>query len=321
MQPLDDVGAHGGSGRGGQRQHDRVAEGVDDVAEAAVVGPEVVAPLAHAVGLVDDEQRRLGADQGLEGVLAGELLGGQEHELEVARPQAANACAGGVADRRVDLDRRAHVLALEADDLVALQGDERGHHHGGPGSGGGDHLVDGRLAVAGRHDGQHVPPPDRGVGRRALAGAQAVERQLPPGDPVEPALRGPTGPRPSIPFVPARSRCPTSPCASPSPFPGSAARAIPRRREPHPCDLAPSQHWSSPVPSPPTGPGGGTGRRGGLKPLRPQGRAGSIPAPGTCSERPRRSAPSRRSCSTGSRRRPRRTERRRPDLGTVSQNS
>src|SRR5215471_18398059 len=31
----------------------------------------------------------------------------------------------------------------------------------------------------------------------------------------------------------------------------------------------------------PLGPGGGTGRRRGLKPLGPQGRAGSNPAPGT----------------------------------------
>ena len=94
-EPVDDVGAHGRRGRGGEGDHDGMAEGVDDVAEAAVVGAEVVAPLADAVRLVDDEQRRPGGHQRVERVLAGELLGSEEHELEVAVAQRGERLGAG----------------------------------------------------------------------------------------------------------------------------------------------------------------------------------------------------------------------------------
>ena len=58
LQPLDDLGAHRRGGGRGEREHGRVAELLDDAAEAQVVGPEVVAPGGDAVRLVDDEQRR-----------------------------------------------------------------------------------------------------------------------------------------------------------------------------------------------------------------------------------------------------------------------
>ena len=58
---LDDVVADRRGGRGGQGEDGGVAELVDRLPEAQVVGAEVVAPLADAVCLVDDEQ----ADAGL----------------------------------------------------------------------------------------------------------------------------------------------------------------------------------------------------------------------------------------------------------------
>ena len=61
-----------------------MAERGDRLAEAQVVGAEVVAPLADAVRLVDDEQRDAGARRSSSiDVLVGELLRGEEHELDL----------------------------------------------------------------------------------------------------------------------------------------------------------------------------------------------------------------------------------------------
>ena len=51
-----DLVAHQGGGRGRAGQHVRRSQGVQDPAEPQVVGPEVVAPLGDAVGLVDGDQ-------------------------------------------------------------------------------------------------------------------------------------------------------------------------------------------------------------------------------------------------------------------------
>ena len=229
VQALDDVGADRGRGRGREGDDDRVVEDVDDVAEAAIVGPEVVAPLADAVGLVDHEQRRLGGHQGVERVVAGELLGGEEHELEVTLPEARERVgARRVAHGGVDLHRLADVLALESHDLVALEGDERRDDDRGAGSGGGHDLVDGRLAVPGGQDGEHVAPPHRGLGCGPLPRPEPVERQLAAGDPVQAASRWAEGPahraRRSPRAIPSSD---STMCHSLPPFPSCAREHYP----------------------------------------------------------------------------------------------
>jgi hypothetical protein len=72
---LGDVGSDRSGRRGGQGQHRRVAEPFDHVAQPQVVGPEVVTPRGHAMGLVHDEQGGLRLLQPREHVLLRQLFG------------------------------------------------------------------------------------------------------------------------------------------------------------------------------------------------------------------------------------------------------
>jgi hypothetical protein len=64
-----------------------VSELIDDLPEAQVVRPEVVAPLVDAVSLIDDEQARPGLIQRLEYLRLLELLRRHEDELDFAALQ------------------------------------------------------------------------------------------------------------------------------------------------------------------------------------------------------------------------------------------
>ena len=79
-----DLLGHPRRGGGGRGHHRRAAERGDRVVQAQVVGAEVVAPLGHAVGLVDDEQPTRRPPAPSEGA-RGEALGRREHELRLAR--------------------------------------------------------------------------------------------------------------------------------------------------------------------------------------------------------------------------------------------
>ena len=75
---------HGRCGGGGEG-HDRGrAQRGQPLAEQAVVGPEVVPPLADAVGLVDRDERRRAAGQHLGEAGHAQALGGDEEEVEAA---------------------------------------------------------------------------------------------------------------------------------------------------------------------------------------------------------------------------------------------
>ncbi|HEX7956611.1 MAG TPA: ATP-dependent DNA helicase RecQ, partial [Pyrinomonadaceae bacterium] len=92
-------------------------------ADAQVLGPEVVAPFGDAVRLVDHEQRGARHGQLVEHVLVGELLRGQEEELERVLGQLGQR---PVALRRRDLGVQLGGAARGALgqvlDLVALEG-------------------------------------------------------------------------------------------------------------------------------------------------------------------------------------------------------
>ena len=128
-------------------------------AEAQVVRPEVVAPLRDAVRLVDDHQRRARASDLLEHVGVGELLGRHEQELEAVLARRRRAPRSR-SDSRDALEETAAAppsrLVVEALDLVALEGDQRRDDERRPVEQQPGDLVDRRLAVARRHDGQRV---------------------------------------------------------------------------------------------------------------------------------------------------------------------
>ena len=100
---------------------------VEDPGDAAVVGPEVVTPVADAVGLVDHEQadpRRERREHRLPERCVREPLGRDEQDVDLVAVEAIGDVVPLVAVVAVDRHTR-HAAALAGVDLVAHQGEER----------------------------------------------------------------------------------------------------------------------------------------------------------------------------------------------------
>ena len=177
---LGDVGGDAGVG-GGRRGEDGDARRQvgEQGADAAVVGPEVVAPVGDAVRLVDHHEAGVGRQ-------AGEHLVAERRVVEPL----------GRAEQHVDLarrDRRVHLVPLgdvrrvdrhgadpgarRGRDLVPHERQERRHDDGGPGAAGAQQRrgdeVDGGLAPPGAlHDERATPERDEGLDRAPLVLAQ-----------------------------------------------------------------------------------------------------------------------------------------------------
>src|SRR5215213_435330 len=104
-----------------------MVERLDHGAEPEVGRPEIVTPLADAMRFVDNEQRWPGLPEPTQRLLVVEPLGRDEQKLEVAFFQILERLPPiGLSDGGVHLRRPACFLLLDAFDLVALQGYERG---------------------------------------------------------------------------------------------------------------------------------------------------------------------------------------------------
>ena len=125
QQRADDVLPHLGGGGGGEGHRARGPEPLPDLPQQRVVGPEVVAPLADAVGLVDGQQRHPHLGQRLDEARAAEALRGDVDQPVGAGPELADALRplqlgdGGVDDRGRDAP------GVQLLQLVLHQGDER----------------------------------------------------------------------------------------------------------------------------------------------------------------------------------------------------
>ena len=143
-------------GGGGERdaRHVRVALGED--AQPQVLGAEVVAPLAHAVGLVDRDQRELGAVEQREEARREQPLGRHVEQVEAAVRHVALDLVGlGRVERAVQV-RRAHPQLPQGVHLVLHQGDQRADDQADAGAHQRGHLVAQRLAAAGGHEHERV---------------------------------------------------------------------------------------------------------------------------------------------------------------------
>ena len=181
---LGDVGGDPGVG-GRRRGEHRDAGGQvgEHLPDAAVVGPEVVAPVGDAVRLVDDEQ------PGGLGQLGQHLVA----EAGVVQPLGADqqhvdlAGVDRVADRLPVLDvgrvdgGRADAGPLGRLDLVAHQREQRRDDHRRPGTEsaqqGGRDEVDRRLAPAGPLHDEHPALLDRRAPRSPPTGRRAAGRR------------------------------------------------------------------------------------------------------------------------------------------------
>src|SRR5215218_10040500 len=172
-----------------------MAEGLDDGAEPQVSWPEIMAPLADAVRLVDDEQRGLRLPEPLQRLLVVELLRRDEQKLEVAFFQILKRLLPiGLSYGRVHLGRFARLLFLDALDLVLLQSNKRGDDNRWSGDHETRDLINRRLPRAGRHHGQRVATIENRLDGLFLAGAKALVFKPLPGNAVDVVLPHSTAP-------------------------------------------------------------------------------------------------------------------------------
>lgn len=176
-----DVLAHVRRRRGRGGQHRRAAEILERLAQGEVGRAEVVAPLRHAVGLVDHEARHADAAGALAQERAevgvADALGGDQHQLAAGRAQKLLGLA-----LLLDRERRIEPAHIDAAldhlvDLVFDERDQRRHHHGETLEDQRGELVEQRFAAARGHDGEDVLTGEDMAERLALAGAQVVDAE------------------------------------------------------------------------------------------------------------------------------------------------
>ena len=175
-----DVAPDAAGGRCRERVEARVRPAVAQRRELAVLGPEVMAPLADAVRLVDGhESRRAAAEEREKSVaaLADEPLG---RNVDQAVPSVADAGS----DRRAFLGReravepgRVDAVGDERVDLIFHQRDERRHDERQTVAHERGRLKTQRLAAAGREHDERVASGEDRVHRLAL---QRTERRVAP---------------------------------------------------------------------------------------------------------------------------------------------
>ena len=181
-----DVAARRHVGGGGERDGLHVAEAAAHLAEHRVFGPEIVAPLRDAMGLVDGEQVNAGAGEPLGRAGIGEPL---RRGIEQAHAPIAHGIdhaavlvliVRGVEASRLDpeMAQRRH--------LVAHEGDQRRDHEGQALAGERRQLVAEGFAGAGRHDGENVLAGQHGAHDLLLSFAEGGEAE----DVVENLARG-----------------------------------------------------------------------------------------------------------------------------------
>ncbi len=120
-QPFDDVPPCDGIGRRCEGAKPGVREVIRQFGEATVVRPEVVAPLRHAMRLVDREPRRTMPGEAIEYVRLHEPF---RRDVEQAQSTVAQlaVCLGGVRPRRRRIEcARRHPVDAQRGCLVAHQ--------------------------------------------------------------------------------------------------------------------------------------------------------------------------------------------------------
>ena len=193
LELLDDVGDDAGVGGGGRRQHGCVGrQPREQVADAPVVGPEVVAPVADAVGLVDHEQPAPAGQVGQLLIAKSRVVepfrAHEEHVDGVGRergPHLVPVLGVGRVHRH-----GADAGSLGRRDLVSHQRQERADDDGRPGpfrpAQRGRHEVDRRLAPPGALHDEHPGP----VGHEGGDRLELTVAEVGVVAPDEPAQRG-----------------------------------------------------------------------------------------------------------------------------------
>ena len=192
VQTLGDFLAGAHVRRGGQGDARHAGEQLGELAQLQVFRAEVMAPLRHAVRLVDGEQRQLRqALQEIQHARLHQALGRQVEELDLAAADALGNAAlllgaqGGVERHR------GHAEFVEGGDLVVHQRDQRRDDHRQPLAQQTRHLIAQRLAAAGGHQYQGIATTGHAIDDRRLVAPKGVVTE----DIFENAQRGGHGRR------------------------------------------------------------------------------------------------------------------------------
>ena len=177
-QPLLDLQPRRRIGGGGQRDARHLRKALAQQAELAVLGAEVVAPLRHAVRLVDREQRqpalRLHVVEQPQAALAQQPFGRDVDEVELAGAHPAlDRRRLGAAQCAVEKGR-AHAQLGQRGHLVLHQCDQRRDHHAHAMPHQCRDLVGQRLAAAGGHQHQRVAAAGHVLDHLALETAEGA---------------------------------------------------------------------------------------------------------------------------------------------------
>ena len=157
----EDIGTGVGIGGGGQRQARRIAKMIEQRAQQAIIGAEIMPPFRHAMRLVDGEQRdRHGFEQFAKMGLAGTFRRHvKQVERAIAEPFDGRAAIGVGAGQRGG----ANPVGAGRAQLVVHQRDQRRHHHTGSAQHRRRQLIGQRLARAGRHHRQARSPREHAI--------------------------------------------------------------------------------------------------------------------------------------------------------------
>ena len=173
-EPGADVLAGGVVGGGGERDERDAGEQLAQAAELDVLGAEVVAPLRHAVRLVDREERdRERADE-LERAVEHEALRRHVEQVEPPAAQVAQHLGRLLGRERGVQHRRRNAVRAQRVDLVFHERDERRDHDGRAVTMQRRHLIAERLAATGGHQYERAAPVDDVLDDLALVGPELV---------------------------------------------------------------------------------------------------------------------------------------------------
>ena len=171
-QGREDVAAGAGIGRGGQRDPRHAGEQVRQTGQFAEFGPELVAPLRHAMRFVDRDQRNVQPRQPVERAVAQQSFGRDIEQVQLLLQQVPR---DGSRFRRVQF--RVQGAGVDPDlaqrgNLIVHQSDQGGHDHRHARPTERGHLVADALAAAGGHQHQGVAARDHVAHRGFLLPAK-----------------------------------------------------------------------------------------------------------------------------------------------------
>ncbi len=159
---------------GGQGDARHLGEFTVQQGKLQIVTAEVVAPLRHAVGLVDGEQRQRRLMQQLQGARLNQPF---RRHIEQVQLAVANLLLQGLtllgAERGIQ-EGGAHPQRIERADLILHQGDQRAHHHAHAFAHQRRDLVAQGFTAAGGHQHQGVVAVDQVVDDGALLATKVV---------------------------------------------------------------------------------------------------------------------------------------------------